>query len=92
MMDGWGGGMSAAGWILMGLFWVLLILVVVWAVTQLLPGRRAEQPREPEPDDDSPDAILARRLARGEIDIQSYDALRDRLHRTDAPAGKAEVT
>lgn len=89
MMDGWGGGMSAAGWVVMVLFWLLLVAFIVWAVTRLLPSGRAETPREPAPDDDSPDAILARRLARGEIDIESYDALRARLHGDDAPAGKA---
>ena len=87
----WDGGMSTAGWIFMGLFWVLLILVIVWAVTQVLPARTGTGSPDPDagPEDDTPEAILARRLARGEIDIDTYDALRKKLREDREPTGSA---
>lgn len=89
MMNGWDGGMTTAGWIFMVLFWVVLILVIVWAVTQVLPARTgSDEPTAP-PEADTPEAILARRLARGEIDVQTYDALREKLHEDRLPAGSA---
>lgn len=81
MMDGWDGGMSVAGWLLMTVFWVALIAAIVWAVASLFPSRRdgstvmAERPEE----------ILDRRLAHGEIDPATYDELRGKLR-----AGRAE--
>lgn len=71
MMNGWDSGW----WVVMPLLWVGLIILIVWAVAQLFPGRgdrsveREEQPGE----------ILDRRLARGEIDSDTYDALRAKL-------------
>ena len=77
MMNGWYGGMGAGGWILMTVFWVGLIAAIVWAGSRLFarPGSvdhvsgAGEQPGE----------ILERRLANGEIDAETYDALREKL-------------
>ncbi len=76
MMDGWDTGW----WVLMPLLWVALIALIVWALVQLSSGRgdrrleREEWPRE----------ILDRRLARGEIDPDAYEALRAKLPGADA--------
>ena len=78
MMDGWyDGGMGGGWWILMILFWVGLIAAIVWAGAQLFArpgpvdhaGGAGERPGE----------ILERRLASGEIDAETYDALREKL-------------
>ena len=84
MMD-WDGGMTTGGWILMTLFWLLLLAVIVFAVVQLLPSRRDGGAAGRSADDeDNPDTILARRLARGEIDESTYDRLRDKITRPPA--------
>jgi putative membrane protein len=75
MMDGWDGGMGAAGWIVMMLFWVGLVAVIVWAVANLFPSRAGRAEGVPE----RPEEILDNRLARGEIDPQTYDELRAKL-------------
>jgi uncharacterized membrane protein len=80
MMDGWYDGMNGGWWIVMTVFWVVLFAVIVWAGARLLarPGAgeysiaAAEQPRQ----------ILERRLANGEIDAETYDALREKLRVT----------
>ncbi len=54
MMDGWYGGMGAGGWVLMGIFWIVVIALLIWAVSALrdrAPGGRervelAERPEE----------------------------------------------
>lgn len=75
MMDGWYGGMGAGWWVVMTLLWVALIVAIVWAAARLFP-RRADGGRgEP----DRPEEILDRRLARGEIDVETYEALRGKL-------------
>jgi putative membrane protein len=82
MMDGWD-GMSTAGWLLMTAFWVALLAAIVWAILSLSPGRRDTASPTPE----RPEEILDRRLARGEIDAQTYDELRAKLR-----AARAERT
>ena len=69
MMDGY--DMSSGGWIAMILFWTVLVLVVVWAVSQFRPS--------PTPTTERPLEILDGRLARGEIDAATYDQLRAKL-------------
>jgi putative membrane protein len=83
MMNGWNGGMGAAGWLFMSLFWVLLLVVIVWAAAQLFPGRRdsvatATGPAPLAPTE-QPQQILDRRLASGEIDVETYEKLRGTL-------------
>jgi putative membrane protein len=62
----------------MGLFWVALLALIVWLVARLLPSR--ERPRAG--GHDSPEQILDRRFARGEIDEQTYAAQRAALANT----------
>jgi len=73
---GYGWGMGGAGWIFMGLFWIVVIGLIVWAVVALLPSTRSgggparlEGPRE----------ILDRRFALGEIDTEQYRQAREEL-------------
>jgi putative membrane protein len=75
MMNGYN-NMDGGGWIMMIALWAALLGVIVWAVLRIVPalgggtrGDAAERPRE----------ILDRRLARGEIDADTYDHLRAKL-------------
>lgn len=74
---GWG-GMGWGGMIGMMVFWLLLIAAIVWAVSRLLPGRRARQSHS-QPGQDTPEEILDRRFARGEIDLETYQMQRAAL-------------
>ena len=76
MMGWYGGGMGWAGWLGMGLFWLVLIAAIVLLVVRLLPGSsgqgggaRLETPEE----------ILDRRFAQGEIDLETYQKQRAAL-------------
>ena len=77
MMDGWYDGMNGGWWLLMVVFWIGLIAAIVWAGAQLVnrpgPADRAGGAAE------RPGEILERRLASGEIDAETYDALRAKL-------------
>ena len=75
MMGDWDGGMGAAGWLLMTVFWVVLLAAIVWAVASLFPARRDGSTVLPE----RPEDVLDRRLAQGEIDSATYDELRGKL-------------
>ncbi len=78
MMNGFNNGMSAGGWVLMSVFWVALIAAIVWVVAALVSrsgGRGAVAGGLAE----RPDEALDRRLASGEIDSTTYDALRAKL-------------
>ena len=82
-----GYGMGAAGWLVMALFWIALIALVVFALVRLLPARPepAPEPREPR---EEPREILRRRLASGEIDVDTYEQLNSRLEPpSPAPRG-----
>lgn len=76
-MMGYGGGMGWGGWVGMILVWVVLIALVVWAVTRLLPARPAEGHQQP--GQETPEEILDRRFARGEVDLETYQAQRAAL-------------
>jgi putative membrane protein len=77
-----GFGMGAGGWVLMSVFWIVLVAVIVWAIVRLVlsrtddvrePQRAAAEPAE------KPREILDRRLASGEIDVETYEELRSKL-------------
>jgi putative membrane protein len=85
MMGWYGSGMSSGPWIFMGLFWIILIAAIIWLVVRLLPsgartGRTPVAPAgsvsSPLP---SPLEVLDRRLAHGEIDLETYQAHRAAL-------------
>ena len=74
MMNGY--DMSAVDWAAMIVFWVLAAGLVVWIAMRLTPNHTSG-PSASTPE--SPIDILDRRLARGEIDVATYDELRSRV-------------
>jgi putative membrane protein len=76
MMGWYGGGMGLMGWLFMGTFWVALLALIVWLVVRLLPSADRAGDRGSV---DSPEDILDRRFARGEIDDETYAAQRTAL-------------
>ncbi|MGQ0550059.1 MAG: SHOCT domain-containing protein [Armatimonadota bacterium] len=86
MMGGWGmmgGPWSGGGWGWMGgmqllgfLFWVLVLVGVGFVVTSLVRRDGAAPPAGP---GEAPLEILKRRLAKGEITREEYDALKKEL-------------
>lgn len=82
-MDGWHGGWGSGWWILMPLLWVALIGAIIWAGTRLFPARyERDGGRRDGGSAETPEEILGRRLATGEIDVETYDALREKLRAT----------
>ena len=80
MMGWYGSGMGFGAWLFMGGFWLLLIGLVVWLVVRLLPGDdRTNQQGNAVGAVESPEDILDRRFARGEIDEQTYAKQREAL-------------
>jgi putative membrane protein len=77
MMSGWDNGLGTGGWVLMILAWLALLGLVVWAISRLLPTRPGGD--SPEHTAETPEEILDRRLARGEIDTDEYTRLREAL-------------
>jgi putative membrane protein len=76
-MMGWnnGGGMGSLGWLGMGVFWLVLLGLIVWLVVRLLPdGGSPARSTE-----DSAVDILDRRLANGQMDLPSWQAQRAAL-------------
>ncbi|MEP7193064.1 MAG: hypothetical protein ABI903_09390 [Actinomycetota bacterium] len=73
-MMGWygGGGMGSFGFVGVGVFWLVLILLVIWLVVRLLPGSGSATTRSTE----SALEILDRRLANGQIDVEPWQAQR----------------
>jgi len=66
-------GMGIWGWAMMVAFWVLVVILIVWAV------RSTAAPRPPE--DKGALRILDERLAKGEIDPAEYEERRAILER-----------
>lgn len=81
-MMGYGWGMGAGGWIAMTVFWIALITLVVWLVTRALPGagdNGRDGRREGLPGSETPEQILDRRYAAGELDLETYQVMRATL-------------
>jgi putative membrane protein len=83
MMGWYGGGMAWGAWIFIGLFWIVLIAAIIWLVVRLLPSNSrddaAPTPRRQSSGQESALDILARRLAVGEIDLETYQTQRAAL-------------
>jgi putative membrane protein len=78
MMGWYDGGMGWAAWLFAGLFWLGLVALIVWLVVHLAVsgGRRSSLPPQGL---ETPLDILDRRLAQGEIDLETYRAHRAAL-------------
>lgn len=76
---GWGWGWSAM--MLMPLLWITLLGVIIWAVVQLTQHRNQQQGsgQPPAAPRESPQEILDRRFASGDIDAQAYTRAREQL-------------
>jgi len=79
MMGSYGNGIGSLGWLGMGIFWLLLLGLIVWLVMRLLPGSSSRTSR---PTGDSAAEILDRRMASGEIDVPAWQAQRAALQGT----------
>jgi len=79
MMGSYGNGMGSLGWLGMGLFWLLLLGLIMWLVMRLLPDGTGRTPR---PTGDSAMEILDRRMASGQIDVTDWKAQRAALQGT----------
>ncbi|MFJ9869557.1 SHOCT domain-containing protein [Streptomyces sp. NPDC101165] len=74
----------------MPIVWIVLLGLVVWAVvrlTQHSPGRDSGPPGPGWQSRETPEEILDRRFASGEIDADTYTEARERLaaHRPKPP-------
>jgi len=76
MMGWYGGGAGLLGILAMGSFWLILLGLIVWLVVRLLPGSGAGTTHAA---GESPLEILDRRLARGELDLETWQAQRAAL-------------
>ena len=79
MMNGWETGMGAGGWALMIILWIALIALVGLAITRLFSSSRDGGSVHDGPAEQSPGRLLDQRLARGEIDVETYERLREVL-------------
>lgn len=71
-------GWSMALW---AFFWLALLGVIIWAVVRLT-TRRGQAPMQAPPP--SAEEILRQRYARGEIDAQTFETMRERLQATSS--------
>ncbi len=72
-----GVGMGAGGWIAMTVFLIALLVLVVWGVTRLLPARGPGADAAPR--GETPEEILDRRFALGDIDEETYQRQRTQI-------------
>lgn len=70
-------GMGIGGFFLMALFWIVVILLAVWLLSNLFPKNQTS----PVTGAESPLAILQQRYARGEISKEEYETIRQDLER-----------
>ena len=73
MMGWYGNGTGSLGWLGMGVFWLILLGLIVWLVMRLLPGSGGGTTRNT---GESALEILDRRLASGQIDVEPWQAQR----------------
>ena len=79
MFNGFHDGMGVGGWVLMAVRWVMVLALIAWVVARLWPARSGTEKDAGEASADGPRGILDRRLARGEIDAETYEELREKL-------------
>ncbi|MBC7291824.1 MAG: hypothetical protein H5T83_10910 [Actinotalea sp.] len=67
-MGPWCAQMGVGGWVGMGVFWLVVVALVLWGVSRLFPAHHS-----------TPRQVLDERLASGDIDPATYRALREEL-------------
>jgi putative membrane protein len=79
MHEEWGMFGSGLGiyFVVFIVFWLLLLVGLVWLVSSLVRGRN-DRPSQMQ-GRESPLEVLDRRLASGEIDVEEYTKVRERL-------------
>jgi putative membrane protein len=70
-MMGWGFGMGWLGLVMMGLFWVLVIVLIIFFIRWLLTSGGSRGPDSKA--EDSAVEILKKRYARGEINREEFE-------------------
>ena len=90
--SGWAWWQAGLMWLAMIAFWVLLVWLIYALVTGVI-GRGRQPERGEERGDGDARRILDERLARGEIDIEEYQRLRNVIEgragsRTGAGSGQ----
>jgi putative membrane protein len=70
-----------------GLFWLLIVVLVIALIVRLVGGPRHRYWMQGPPPDD-PEQLLRARFARGEIGADEFQQRLDVLRRTSPPPGK----
>ncbi len=73
--------MGAGGWAIMIMIWIALVAVIGLAIVRLFPSSRDSGAVQDDPAGKSPERVLDERLARGEIDVETYERLREVISR-----------
>jgi len=77
MWNGYGyGGWGWGGMLLMGIFWVVVIGLIIWGITRM--GRHSYVTHSGQSSNNALD-IAKERYAKGEIDQQEFDKLKKNL-------------
>lgn len=80
-MGPWCAQTGASGWLAMTVVWIGVVALVVWAVGRLFPVRS----------DVDAGSILDARLAAGEIDAETYRAIRGQIDGDPSVATKGHL-
>ena len=75
MMTGFGMGFGGFGFIFMALFWIVIIGLGIWLLSNLFPKNNASS-QSIESGGESAVEILQRRYARGELTKEEYESIR----------------
>ena len=73
------GGFGPVMWMFMLVFWVALIALIVFLVVKLLPSSRDQHAKSPGGIQETPEQVLDRMFALGEIDEETYRSRRSAL-------------
>lgn len=79
-MMGFGYGMGTGGWIAMTVFWVGLLTLMIWGASRAFGGSPAGNDGSRRPP--TPEELLDRRYAIGELDDDTYSTMRATLAST----------